>query len=197
MFLIYVVVVVITGRNLATLSSFQKKAITPVIEETSDQTTNFILRKDNDSIVTQATNMLSEVIAKSKVLRSISYRLPSEIQPKRYDLYLHPNLKTKTFSGRVTIELNVLKPISFIPVHSKNLNITTKDLWRFSGENKEQIEPSLTFSYEKFEYWITEFADALEVGEYAITYTFNGSLTDRIVGLYQSSYFDESTNQTR
>lgn len=171
----------------------------PVLDDSSSNhqaTTKIILRKDNDSRITQANKMLSEVMQKSKVLRAISFRLPSEIKPKRYDLYLHPNLKTKTFSGKVTIELDVLKPISFIPVHSKYLNITTEELWKVSGV-KTKIEPSLTFAHDKFEYWITELTDALEAGEYAITYTFNGSLTDRIVGLYQSSYLDEATNETR
>lgn len=167
----------------------------PVVESSNqDQATNIILRSDKDD---SKNKMLTEVMQKSKVLRAISFRLPSEIKPKRYDLYLHPNLKTKTFSGRVTIELDVLKPISFIPVHSKNLNIVTLDLWKVSDGDKTKIEPSLTFNHEKFEYWITELTDALETGEYAITYAFNGSLTDRIVGLYQSSYLDEATNETR
>lgn len=191
---------VITGRSLASSSSKTTVSEVPVLEiyGSSNQTTNFILRKDkDDSKKGGANKMLNEVMQKSKVLRAISFRLPSEIKPKRYDLYLHPNLQTKTFSGKVTIELSVLKPISFIPVHSKNLNITTENLWKVSGGEKIKIDPSLTFNHEKFEYWITEFTDVLEAGEYAITYQFNGSLTDRIVGLYQSSYLDEATNQTR
>ncbi|KAL5285219.1 ENPEP.2 family protein [Megaselia abdita] len=196
---------VITGRNLALSSSSKSQSQTvnaneePVLESFGSST-NIILRKDkDDSKSTSVNKMLTEVMQKSKVLRAISFRLPSEIKPKRYDLYLHPNLKTKTFSGKVTIELDVLKPISFIPVHSKYLNITTEGLWRVSknGEDKKKIEPSLTFNHEKFEYWITEFTDVLESGEYAITYNFNGSLTDRIVGFYQSSYLDEATNETR
>lgn len=185
---------VITGRTLASSSQSVKSVDeVPVVDSlgSSNQATNFILRKDPKK--TTANHMLSEAMQKSKVLRAISFRLPSEIKPKRYDLYLHPNLNTKKFSGRVTIELDVLKPISFIPVHSKSLNITTEQVLR--GGTK--IEPSLTFNHEKLEYWVTEFADALETGEYAITFNFNGSLTDRIVGLYQSSYLDEATNQTR
>lgn len=193
---------VLHGRSLA-LSSIEvnhEKVKVPVVESSNqDQATNIISRSDKDDSKNKANSnkMLTEVMQKSKVLRAISFRLPTEIKPKRYDLYLHPNLKTKTFSGRVTIELEVLKPISFIPVHSKNLNITTENLWRVSDGDKTKIEPSLTFNHEKFEYWITEFTDALETGEYAITYAFNGSLTDRIVGLYQSSYLDEATNETR
>lgn len=194
---------VYTGRSLAKSSlSLGNKTKTdgqekPVFEDSYQTVTNIILRKDQKGKLLPTSTMIPEVMQKSKVLRAISFRLPSEIKPKRYDLYLHPNLKTKTFSGKVTIELDVLKPISYIPVHSKFLNISTENLVKFSGSEKTKIEPSLTFNHDKFEYWITEFSDALEAGEYAITYKFNGSLTDRIVGLYQSSYLDEATNQTR
>ncbi|XP_055377192.1 aminopeptidase A-like [Condylostylus longicornis] len=135
----------------------------------------------------------------SKIINKLKFRLPREIKPKRYDLYLHPNLKEKTFSGSVTIEVNISKPINFIPVHSKLLNITDTKIIRIDNDGipTSPIFPINSFIYEPFEYWVMEFKEDLFVGEYWISLNFTGSLANRIVGFYQSSYFDPNQNETR
>lgn len=135
----------------------------------------------------------------SKVIQHLSWRLPREIKPKHYELFLYPNFNTQTYSGNVSIQLDIIKPISFIPIHSKYLNISSTEFVRNSvaDNSTNSIQIAKTFSYDKFEYWVTEFEKPLEIGEYTITLAFDGTLLNRIVGFYQSSYRDIEQNRTR
>lgn len=134
----------------------------------------------------------------SKVIEQLNFRLPAGIRPTLYNLYLHPDLKTKTFSGNVKIHLEITKPTNFIPVHIKLLNITKTDLFKKNPEgNSSMVEIKQSFEYGKFEYWVTETVNNLEVGDYILDFNFNGNLANRIVGFYQSSYFDKKKNQSR
>lgn len=138
-------------------------------------------------------------MATSKILQHLSFRLPKELKPLRYNLILQPDLSSKTFNGNVTIRLEVMKPISYIPVHSKFLTVVTKEVVQLGDEEKpaRTIQPLLTFEHPQLEYWVTEFAEPLEAGNYSLQLAFNGSLVDRIVGFYQSSYMDAKRNEKR
>lgn len=134
----------------------------------------------------------------SKVIEQLNFRLPATIRPTLYNLYLHPDLKTKTFSGNVKIHLEITKPTNFIPVHIKLLNITKTDLFKKNPEgNNSVIEIKQSFEYRKFEYWVTETVNDLEAGDYILDFNFTGNLANRIVGFYQSSYFDKKKNESR
>ena len=147
----------------------------------------------------QLENDRAEMTARfPKLVEQLGWRLPLQIRPKLYDLLLNPDLQTKTFSGNISIHLEVSKPISFIAVHSKLLTISnTKLVQNVAANETRPIDIASSFEYPKFEYWITELSSPLSIGDYVLTLSFNGSLTDRIVGFYQSSYRDAVTNQTR
>uniref|UniRef100_A0A1I8P3V9 Aminopeptidase n=1 Tax=Stomoxys calcitrans TaxID=35570 RepID=A0A1I8P3V9_STOCA len=135
----------------------------------------------------------------SKVRQQLSFRLPKELRPQKYDLRLQPDLKNKTFAGTIKIILEVINPISFIPVHSKLLRVQTKEVQQLDEELRPQrlIIPTLTYEDPHFEYWVTEFEKPLDVGIYSMQLDFSGSLVDRIVGFYQSSYLDKDRNEKR
>lgn len=122
----------------------------------------------------------------SKVLDQLGWRLPQAIRPKRYELQLAPDFATKRFEGKVRIELEVSQPMQFIAVHSNQLNITGTQL--DSLKNGGSVSIANAFDYPKFQYWVTEPVERLAAGDYVLTLKFNGSLTDSIVGFYQSSY---------
>lgn len=145
------------------------------------------------------TTLAPSVMKTSKIWQQLSFRLPRDIRPRKYQLRLQPDLKNKTFSGNITIRLEVLKPISYIPLHAKLLTVETKNVEKLDEELKplRTITPSLTFEHPQLEYWVTEFAEPLEVGNYSIQLSFNGSLVDRIVGFYQSSYLDKERKEKR
>lgn len=135
----------------------------------------------------------------SKIIQNLSFRLPKEIRPIYYDLLLQPNLNEKTFSGNVSIRLKILKPISYIPIHSKKLNITKTSFHKILDNNGKTTPVDIlqTFEYTPHEYWVTEFDKDLDIGDYSLNLSFNGSLINRIVGFYQSSYLDTKTGKKR
>uniref|UniRef100_A0A1A9WMJ1 Aminopeptidase n=1 Tax=Glossina brevipalpis TaxID=37001 RepID=A0A1A9WMJ1_9MUSC len=145
------------------------------------------------------TTIAPHVMNTSKILSQLSCRLPREIKPRQYQLRLQPDLKNRTFDGNVKIHLEVLKPISFIPVHAKYLKVDTEEFWQLDETNTplRKIIPVLTFSYPDCEYWVTEFSEPLQIGNYSLLLNFKGSMAYRIVGLYQSSYWDEARNKER
>lgn len=51
-------------------------------------------------------------------------RLPKDLQPDRYKLWLHPNLTSLELSGNVEIDVDVVKETNLIIIHQQNLNIT-------------------------------------------------------------------------
>lgn len=133
-------------------------------------------------------------MANSAIIQQLTYRLPKEIKPIYYNLRLHPNLFEKTFQGFVNIGIRILKPISYIPVHTKLLNVTTDKVYQVNettGSPIRELTPKLTFHYPDYEYWVTEFSEALDIGNYTISYNFDGSLANSIVGMYQSSYWSK------
>lgn len=134
---------------------------------------------NNDIEMTGSTKIVS------KVLDQLGWRLPKAIRPKRYELHLAPDFTTKRFEGRVRIEVELSQPMQFIAVHSHQLTITGTQL---ESLKKGSVSIANAFDYPKFQYWVTEAVEKLDEGDYILTLKFNGSLTDRIVGFYQSSY---------
>lgn len=135
--------------------------------------------------------------AASKIMENLTFRLPASIRPVAYNLFLHPNLEDKTFSGNVKIEFNVTDSIPFVALHSKFLNVTTNKLIRNLENGAEGIAIKNSFEYPKFEYFVVEPETTLEVGDYTIDLDFKGNLHDKIVGFYGSSYHDPITNKSR
>lgn len=151
----------------------------------------------NTSDKNKSTKIMNIGHVTSKVIEKLSFRLPREIKPSAYNLFLHPNLEKKSFQGNVQIEFNVTESISFVALHAHKLNVTTNKLVRTLDNGAEAIPIKNSFEYEKFEYWVVEPESPLPVGEYMIDLNFTGSLHDKIVGFYGSSYFDPIKNESR
>lgn len=126
----------------------------------------------------------------------LTFRLQKEIRPLLYKLDLYPDLVTKNFTGSVEIELEVKQPVDFIAIHSKFLQITNTSLISLKTV-PDPVNISATYGFDQYEYWVTEFAETIESGKYRFSLDFNGSLVDRIVGFYSSSYFSPERNTTR
>lgn len=133
----------------------------------------------------------------NKIVDKLTFRLPKAIKPISYNLFLHPDLQAKNFNGNVKIDIAVSDKSPFIALHSKFLNVTAAKLMKKLQNGLEGINIKSTFEYEKFEYFVIEPEVALDVGNYTIDLDFNGSLQDKIVGFYSSTYSDKAKNQTR
>lgn len=133
----------------------------------------------------------------NKIVENLTFRLPRSIKPITYNLLLHPDLNKKTFSGNVKIDIKVTEQMPFIALHSKFLNVTSTKLMKQLQNGLEGIDIKSTFEYEKFEYFVVEPEAPLNAGNYTVDLDFNGTIGDKIVGFYSSSYLDKETNKTR
>lgn len=127
------------------------------------------------------------------------YRLPTNIKPAVYDLYLYPDLQTGMskhfykyscfctinfaglFKGSVIISLAISGEASSIVLHSNGLNITkvlvNEEQANFNVESAYEIVTITRIDGSNF----TSASDVLSI-------EFNGDMRNRIVGLYTSSY---------
>jgi Peptidase M1 N-terminal domain len=198
--LLLICALVVVGRGLSARSD--KQFAEPTQEISSISLINRAINPNKNTIETSDTKFkkkfdMSLGKMASKLVENLTFRLPAAIRPTSYNLFLNPNLETKTFSGNVKIDFSVSEASPFVAVHSKFLNVTTNKLIRNLENGAEGIAIKSSFEYEKYEYFIVEPETELSVGNYTIDLNFNGSLDGKIVGFYGSSYFDKMRNQTR
>ncbi|XP_077203783.1 endoplasmic reticulum aminopeptidase 1 [Paroedura picta] len=115
-------------------------------------------------------------------------RLPKHVVPVHYDLLIHPNLTTFTFTGLVKIEIMVLQQTSSIILHSKYLHISKASIREeMGGINAEQ---ALTVSeYPPFEQIALLTNEPLQAGKnYSIVTEYSANLSDSFHGFYKSTY---------
>lgn len=120
-----------------------------------------------------------------------SFRLPETVIPDHYELYIHPDLSAKTFSGRVTISLTSHEPRDHFLVHSQWLTITNTSLVNKKGNQSQDVHINESFSYEPHQFWVV-CTEEVEAGLYDLTLHFNGSLQNGILGFYYSTYSDDN-----
>lgn len=191
---------VVVGRGLSAKSD--KQVIDQKSEISSVSLINRALNPNKNLIDTSNPKLnkkhnMNISKAASKLVENLTFRLPAAIKPYAYNLFLHPNLETKTFSGNVKIEFSVSESVPFVALHSKFLNVTTNKLIRNLENGAEGIPIKSSFEFEKYEYFIVEPESSLSAGNYTIDLDFNGRLDGKIVGFYGSSYVDKTKNQTR
>ncbi|XP_071953572.1 glutamyl aminopeptidase-like [Antedon mediterranea] len=116
-------------------------------------------------------------------------RLPSNIKPNLYDLTLHPNLTTDTFSGFVDIDVTVSSPTDTFLVHIKELTISNTKIT--SKEGGLEWAKEKEFPYTENEFYVIQTKTDLPIGDYILHYEFTGSLVGHIVGFYKSTYYNK------
>lgn len=126
-----------------------------------------------------------------------TFRLPKEVKPIHYDIYLYPDLNNGTFVGKVTILIDVLDKRGQIALHQKDLNITHIELKTYDREENYKIGLLPPFTVPKYEMLVVPIKNEINSGLYDLSIEFNGALQpDKIVGFYSSKYKDEN-NKTR
>ncbi|XP_018321790.1 glutamyl aminopeptidase isoform X2 [Agrilus planipennis] len=122
--------------------------------------------------------------AKTATEKMANYRLSRSIIPQSYNLFLYPNLATGKYNGKIEIKVNVLERVNEIKIHSKGLTITKATL----DDKKVNIEEDpthecLVLSFEK--------ESPIEKGSKVINVEYSGSMVNKIVGIYKSTYVDD------
>ena len=130
-------------------------------------------------------------------------RLPGNVVPVKYRVYLHPNITDGKFGfeGNVKILVNVTNKTDSILLHSKELNIQEIRLFANAvafnqmGEKlAKQIRTKEFILSKKLEMILIPLNDNeyLDVGNYVIYIKFKGSLSGGLEGFYKSSYKTKS-----
>ena len=128
-------------------------------------------------------------------------RLPQNIRPIHYDLYLNPVLEQNTFQGNVSILMEVTAKsefMSYILIHINDMNVTRATVHKHSGDVKSDIafpgdEVALkrTFEYPQNDFFIFELKNDLEIGKYLVYMEYKSTFSSQLNGLYISTYTNE------
>ena len=113
------------------------------------------------------------------------YRLPKTVRPLRYDVMVRPSLDDASFTGSVTIALDVTTATDAIVLNAIELGIRTV---RVDGDDQAW---SLDESTERLVIKLS----AEVSGASTLYIEFTGTLNDKLRGFYRSSYVDEDGRQ--
>ncbi|XP_048529970.1 aminopeptidase M1-C-like isoform X2 [Triticum urartu] len=109
-------------------------------------------------------------------------RLPSFAAPRRYELFLRPDLVACTFSGSVAISVAVSAPTRFLVLNALDLSVNRASI-RFQA-----LEPTEVVFFKDDGLLVLGFAKQLPLGEGLLKMDFNGTLNDQMRGFYRSKY---------
>ncbi|VAI31887.1 unnamed protein product [Triticum turgidum subsp. durum] len=109
-------------------------------------------------------------------------RLPSFAAPRRYELFLRPDLVACTFSGSVAISVAVSAPTRFLVLNALDLSVNRTSI-RFQA-----LAPTEVVFFKDDGVLVLGFAKKLPLGEGVLKMDFTGILNDQMRGFYRSKY---------
>jgi aminopeptidase N len=116
-----------------------------------------------------------------------TYRLPRTVTPSRYDLTLEPSLDDATFTGHETVAITVHEALTEIVLNAKELEVLEGGL---EGADGTAIEVEKILLDPGSERLTVGLAETAAPGEWFLRLSFRGTLNDRMVGFYRSTYED-------
>ncbi|MFA6392596.1 MAG: M1 family metallopeptidase [Candidatus Paceibacterota bacterium] len=111
-------------------------------------------------------------------------RLEDYISPVSYNLTLHPDLLSSTFSGREIIKIKVDKEIKQITLHSKDIDIETVE---HIADGTQQFAHKITYDAKR-ETATFYFKNKIKKGQSELSIIFSGIINDNLRGFYKSRY---------
>ncbi|KAG8657217.1 aminopeptidase M1 isoform X2 [Manihot esculenta] len=112
-------------------------------------------------------------------------RLPEFAVPKRYDIRLKPDLSACTFTGSVSVDLEIVADTKFIVLNAAELSINSGSICFTSSKVFQPLKVELV---EADAILVLEFAEALPIGVGVLAIQFDGVLNDKMKGFYRSTY---------
>ncbi|XP_053148444.1 endoplasmic reticulum aminopeptidase 1 isoform X2 [Hemicordylus capensis] len=115
-------------------------------------------------------------------------RLPKHIVPIHYDLLIHPNLTTLTFTGLTKIEITVTEQTHSVILHSKYLHIIKATIQGEVGSIHTEKEVTV-LEYPPFEQIALVITEPLQIGHnYIVSIEYAANLSESFHGFYKSTY---------
>ena len=116
------------------------------------------------------------------------YRLPRAVVPSRYDLRLEPDLDGASFSGRVSIALDITETVDALVLNALDLDIT--DAVFRAGDGSPQ--PLVLEFDEATERCTLTGSKPFGAGRAVLELSFQGTLNDKLRGFYRSTFVDDT-----
>lgn len=119
-----------------------------------------------------------------------SIRIPKDIRPLHYDLFLHPNLTSLEYDGKVKVLLKCFRTTNRIIFHKKGLKTQ-----RVKVTDKRNAEIKVTDISENKERSLVILKLDKELSkdeEYTLSMDFSGKLAGNMEGFYKSEYTTKS-----
>ncbi|KAK9754422.1 hypothetical protein QE152_g1216 [Popillia japonica] len=100
-----------------------------------------VLAVDNSNLRNELEDLKAETTTTAPE-EMTDYRLPTNIIPTKYDLYLYPDLTTGTgnFTGTVEIAVSVSETTEIVKLHSNSLTIKTLAQWKLLYLCQKQLK---------------------------------------------------------
>jgi len=122
-----------------------------------------------------------------------NFRLPDYMVPSHYDLHLEPDFDTDTYTGSVSIHLNLTQPSQHLWLHIRETFVTAVPTLQRSGPSGlTSVGVKECFEYKPQECVVVEAAEQLSVTgtdeHYVLTLHFQGWLNGSLVGFYRTTY---------
>jgi len=122
---------------------------------------------------------------------AVTYRLPRNVEPLRYELTLTPDLDAATFAGEVRVSVRVNEPVTEVVLNAVELDIQTAELVGGDG-SRLAATVSLDPAEERA---VISLDGTAGTGAWQLHLTFTGDLNDKLAGFYRSTFKDEDGNE--
>jgi puromycin-sensitive aminopeptidase len=121
------------------------------------------------------------------------FRLPRNVVPSHYDLHVKADPDSTTFSGSVSITVNVLEPTPTISINAKRLQISSASI---VANNAKRRFADVIIN-ENTEIACLTFTQPVEAGKYILDLEFTGVTRTDSQGLFRATWKDkEKTTHT-
>ena len=117
-------------------------------------------------------------------------RLPKQVLPLSYRIYIHPNLTTFKFTGTVNILLRCFQPTKNLILHMRDLSVGEIQL---TDSKQKRLTIARRMQHkENQQYLIATNEELKEKERYSLNVEFSGVLSKNMEGFYRSSYTTKS-----
>ncbi|XP_078532219.1 glutamyl aminopeptidase isoform X2 [Lissotriton helveticus] len=126
-----------------------------------------------------------------------NFRLPDYIEPKHYNLGLHPLIDEEIYTGNVRIWIKLTRPSSHVWLHLRETRLTRVPQLSLDrpGLGEQPVAVSGCFEYTEHEYVVVAAGSQLpptgEQEHYVLTLEFEGRLNGSLVGFYKTTYVED------
>jgi puromycin-sensitive aminopeptidase len=118
-------------------------------------------------------------------------RLPRNVLPGTYRIFIEPDLENKQFSGEETVFLTVNSSTKDVVMNSVGLEIAEVEISQVTENgHSKAIAPEQTIEEKEKQEVCFRFQQSLKPGKYELRLRFGGKLNDKLSGFYLSTFVD-------